>query len=240
MTESENFLGKFLERWSRRKLAATEIAAGPAPRDEWTEQGAAQTMAHPNAADCPTAPLFDPASLPPIESINAASDLRAFLAPGVPIELTRAALRRAWTTDPSIRDFVGIAENQWDFSKPDSVPGFGSLELTPELRRVVANLFGATQHPPVEAAEADQNARMAEMPTELHSQGTPATSGKGSAATAASQPGGDPISVGGNPPGSKEAVPQHSKDDVATQKNIGLADANQRVAQRKHGSAVPE
>ena len=69
-------------------------------------------------------PAFDPATLPPIESITATSDIRAFLAPGVPEELTRAALRRVWVTDPMIRDFVGIAENQWDFTKPDSVPGF--------------------------------------------------------------------------------------------------------------------
>ena len=65
-----------------------------------------------------------------------------FFAPGVPAELTRAALRRAWVTDPAIRDFIGIAENQWDFTKPDGVPGFGSLELTPELRRMVAQLVG--------------------------------------------------------------------------------------------------
>ena len=37
-------------------------------------------------------------------SITAATDIRAFLAPGVPAELTRAALRRAWTADPAIRD----------------------------------------------------------------------------------------------------------------------------------------
>ena len=66
--------------------------------------------------------------LPPIESITAATDIRAFLAPGVPEELTRAALRRVWVTDPTIRDFVGLAENQWDFTNPDGVPGFGSLE----------------------------------------------------------------------------------------------------------------
>ena len=58
----------------------------------------------------------------------------------MPVELTRAALRRAWVSDPAIRDFIGLAENQWDFTKPDGVPGFGSLELTAELRRMVAEL----------------------------------------------------------------------------------------------------
>ena len=39
-----------------------------------------------------------------ISSRSAApSDIRAYLAPGVPAELTRAALRRAWLADPTIR-----------------------------------------------------------------------------------------------------------------------------------------
>ena len=41
---------------------------------------------------------FDAANLPPIESIGSGSDIRPFLALGVSVELTRAALRRAWVT----------------------------------------------------------------------------------------------------------------------------------------------
>jgi hypothetical protein len=67
------------------------------------------------------------ANLPPIESIGAGSDIRPFLAPDVPADLTRAALRRAWSTDPAIRDFVGLSEDSWDFNAQDRVPGFGSL-----------------------------------------------------------------------------------------------------------------
>ena len=74
------------------------------------------------------------ASLPPLESITAESDIRAFLAPGVPPELTRAALRRAWAADPKIRDFVGLAEYDWDFNTPGAMAGFGPLEMTDELR----------------------------------------------------------------------------------------------------------
>lgn len=29
--------------------------------------------------------------------------------------------------DPVIRDFIGLSENSWDFTDPDSIPGFGSL-----------------------------------------------------------------------------------------------------------------
>ena len=60
----------------------------------------------------------------------------------MPADLTRAALRRAWSADPKIRDFVGLAENAWDFNDPGSIPGFGPLEMTPELRREVARIVG--------------------------------------------------------------------------------------------------
>jgi hypothetical protein len=68
-----------------------------------------------------TQSLPDAASLPPIGSIGAASDIRPFLEPGVPQDLARAALRRAWTVDPAIRDFVGLSENSWDFNASGAV-----------------------------------------------------------------------------------------------------------------------
>jgi hypothetical protein len=73
---------------------------------------------------------FDPASLPSIDSITADTDIVAFLKSDVPTELTRAALRRAWTSDPAIRDFIGIAENQWDFNDPNGMAGFGRLDAS--------------------------------------------------------------------------------------------------------------
>jgi hypothetical protein len=87
-------------------------------------------------------PAVDLAKLPPIESITAKSDIRAFLAPGIPPELTRAALRRAWAADPRIRDFVGLSENSWDFNSPDAIGGFGPLEMTHELRQQIAQFVG--------------------------------------------------------------------------------------------------
>jgi hypothetical protein len=92
---------------------------------------------------------FDLASVPPIESITADTDIRAFLAPGVPAELARGALRRAWTTDPKIRDFVGLADYDWDFNAPGSFPGFGSLEMTNELRQIAAQIVGPFSTPVV-------------------------------------------------------------------------------------------
>jgi hypothetical protein len=89
-----------------------------------------------------TEPGFDMSTLPPIESITATTDIRAFLAPGIPPDLARAALRRAWVADPAIRDFIGIAENQWDFNDPNAIPGFGSLGPLDDVRRLVAQVIG--------------------------------------------------------------------------------------------------
>jgi hypothetical protein len=74
------------------------------------------------------AKAFDVASLPPIESIAAATDVRPFLAPGVPRGLSLAALRRAWVIDPRIRNFRGLQENDWDFTDPNGMPGFDPFE----------------------------------------------------------------------------------------------------------------
>jgi Protein of unknown function (DUF3306) len=67
---------------------------------------------------------FDTASLPPIPTISAGSDIRPFLSAGVPADLTRAALRRAWSVDATIRDFIGLSENSWDFNAGDGASAF--------------------------------------------------------------------------------------------------------------------
>jgi hypothetical protein len=165
MSETEKSLRDFLQRWSRRKLGLEEPpppSETPQAQPEQTESaesnapGAPSAPSEPSgaAADSAAAP-FDLARLPPIESIDASTDIRAFLAPGVPAELTRAALRRAWLSDPAIRDFVGLAENQWDFTNPDTVPGFGTLELTPELRSLMAGLLRESSANDADACEAE-------------------------------------------------------------------------------------
>lgn len=135
MTERENIIG----RWLRLKQASNMVRAAETAGDNAT---AAPTQAK-AAADAP----FDLASLPSIESIAADTDIIAFLRAEVPAELTRAALRRAWASDPAIRDFIGIAENQWDFNDPDAIPGFGPLtpmeDSANALAQVSSRLEGA-------------------------------------------------------------------------------------------------
>ncbi len=60
----------------------------------------------------------------------------------MPAELTRAALRRAWVSDPAIRDFIGIAENQWDFNDPTAIPGFGPLHGTDDISALLGRAVG--------------------------------------------------------------------------------------------------
>ena len=36
-----------------------------------------------------------------------------------------AAKLQALVADPTVRDFQGLSENSWDFSRPESIPGFG-------------------------------------------------------------------------------------------------------------------
>ena len=110
------------------------------------------------AAEAPSRAAFDPANLPPVESIVADSDIQQFLQEGVPAELTRAALRSAWTADPAIRDFVGIAENQWNFNDHSCIPGFGTLEVADHL--VTQALGGQTNV----AQETPQGAEGTEQP----------------------------------------------------------------------------
>jgi len=155
----------FLSRWSRRKREASiPPPQGEGGEDRRSEPGGGDTSAtpaplervenppHPDPLPASGEREFDPASLPPIESIGAGTDVSAFLRPGVPADLTQAALRRAWVADPAIRDFVGPAENAWDFNAPDGVPGFGPLRAIDDVQRLAAMVAGVLPPDDGEAA----------------------------------------------------------------------------------------
>lgn len=129
----------FLARWSRRKLHPAPGAREQPPREKDGAAVASEASANPPEDEIKS--TFDPQSLPPIESIGPGSDVRAFLAVGVPPELTRTALRRLWSSDPKIRDFVGLSENSWDFNSPGAMAGFGPLDKE-QVHRVLTQLLG--------------------------------------------------------------------------------------------------
>jgi hypothetical protein len=131
----------FLSRWSRRKREVPEAEPeNPPAADEPAEHDRTSGNVSPPGAPASVEPIFDPSSLPPIESIDAETNISGFLAAGVPSDLTRAALRRAWTSDPKIRNFVGLADYDWDFNAAGSMAGFGPLEIAGEVSKAAAGL----------------------------------------------------------------------------------------------------
>ncbi len=163
MSEPENFL----TRWSRRKVEAEQPVdrasdanekAGPQEQPGGVAAEAKQDEAKKEGEE------VDLSKLPPIESIGPETDIRAFLQKGIPSELTRAALRQVWTSDPAIRNFIGIAENQYDFATGSDIPGFGPLTPADDVARMVRQIMGEgvprppSPSEPEPAPEADAQA----------------------------------------------------------------------------------
>lgn len=120
-----------LRRWARRKQAAKAPPPAPAPASEAPQVPAASMEA---------APMPE---LPDLDSLGASSDYGAFLQQGVPAELQRLALQRAWSSDAAISEFRGMAEYAWDFNAPQ----YGQLWAADD----VARLIQAVVAPPPDA-----------------------------------------------------------------------------------------
>jgi len=141
----------FLDRWSRRKRGhADEPDAKPAgargvrdsavspsasdaavPRDRLPAGGAED----PNPTGTHASAMSIEASLPGVDDLTAESDVTGFLKQGVSEELKRLALRRIWSLDPQIRDFIEVAENQYNWTFPAVLPGMAPLRPAPISRR---------------------------------------------------------------------------------------------------------
>jgi hypothetical protein len=184
MNDPENFLS----RWSRRKRTAAEegepTESAP-PEAVAKEQPPAETEKFSEARgedekEKAAEPVFDLSKLPSLESITAETDIRAFLAPGVPAELTREALRRVWVVDPKIRDFIEIAENQWDFTTA-GVPGFDMSSPAGDIKQMLSQILprsavddsGAGEDmketsPATPSIEGPSQLNVTEVPSEAH------------------------------------------------------------------------
>lgn len=232
MSEPENFMS----RWSRRKLEpeAKTAAADAAPKDRPVVETADENAGEKTPAG-EKPPPFDISTLPSLESIGAQSDVAAFLQAGVPPDLARAALRRAWAADPAIRDFVGLAEYAWDFTAPDSMPGFGPLPPGTDIRQLLADVFGdrpdAAAKPPV----------ISEMP---NPQATPAVESSGTG-----ESGSDGIAPHASETGTDREIGNSSDngpdlvqrtENIATQQVHFDEDDSDRTPVKRHGSALPK
>jgi hypothetical protein len=226
MTVSESPLA----RWSRRKRGAD-----PKTRDQPKADGAAGIAASEASAAAflpdEAQPLFDPTSLPSIESIEAGSDVRAFLASGVPADLTRAALRRAWSVDGRIRDFVGLSENSWDFNAPGDVPGFGAVKAE-DLHRLLVQVMGEQE--PADPVRAMGETLSADQPTVSVSESGPAP------ALARQQP----VTQGSAQDRLNETGIDHRDPASAGKVTAATNEAGGRkcpsLPRRGHGGALPE
>lgn len=237
MSEPKNFV----TRWSRRKLKAAEREnenKGPAVGRE--QAAASDGEIHKNKpTEKSTPPELDISSLPSIESITAQTDIRPFLQAGVPADLRQAALRRAWVSDPAIRDYIGLSENSWDFNAPNSMMGFGSLD-SKLAKELLAQFMAESQTdsaPALPAADAAGEPGQGAQPT-------------GISATGETMP---PISastmVDSTPkselPPERENMSRREKNlDAAQPDNVAQPDnaADQHVAahtRRGHGTAIP-
>jgi hypothetical protein len=126
MSEADD---NFLTRWTRRKHAV-EAAEATGEASGAIVGNATQLPIEPDAEPSPAADAENEESenselLPRIEDLTPQSDLSAFLRKGVPDALKKAALRRMWSLDPAIRDYIGPSEYAWDFNNPASHQGDG-------------------------------------------------------------------------------------------------------------------
>ncbi len=239
MSDRENFL----TRWSRRKREIADENAQPEQpaaldADKPAAQGADahQTVAaRAPEGNAPPAPEFDLSKLPSIESIGANTDIRAFLQPGVPSALRHAALRRAWVADPAIRDFIGPAENAWDFTDPGAMPGFGELDPQIDIKKIVAEIFREAE--PAAEAEAKspidstRPAAESEQPTRLSDK---------SDTTADLPAASEPLSTEPQPVAAPKSDPLLQREEnIATQRDDSQ-EAPAAIKTRRHGSAMPQ
>jgi hypothetical protein len=237
MSEPDNFVA----RWARRKRQVAEAEKPDIENDATTQASdaaparASTPHAESTRADNPVTP-FDLSTLPSIDSITADTDIRCFFAPGVPETLSRAALRRAWAVDPHVRDFVGLEENAWDFNNPDSIPGFGALEMTDDLRREVARIIGDL------LPEDERPAGVAPPDVQPYEPVQEFSADRPEAKSVVRPPEQSETTGSGNQKERQysDELAAASVSNTAVQQSAALSESVQAPAKRSHGSALPK
>jgi hypothetical protein len=244
MSEPDNFLS----RWSRRKAAGTEkyvetsvspdanVDVGAEPKESGSAAPVRQKLTPPSE--------FDPATLPSIESIVAGTDVSVFLKAGVPADLTRAALRRAWAADPNIRDFIGLSENSWDFTAPGGVPGFGPLSAE-EAGRLMAQYTSTAKEVAGKTKEAIERISQIDQPkaptqAEISpSEFNKRTDDHADATKQTTSPTQDQLEQKSRAIDDASNSLQRGKENIATQHSISESN-DSRPTRRAHGRALPD
>jgi hypothetical protein len=225
MTSPDNFVS----RWARLKRGSESASktkpAGNGPTPEAVAATGAETPSAQQRDELIDEP-FDPASLSSIETITFDTDIRGFLQSHVPAALTRAALRQAWASDPAIRDFIGIAENQWDFNDPTAMPGFGPMRETDNLSALLTRALG----------ERDEFAeKIREIPA-LMENAPPAVADRGPSKPDPSLQRTSERSLSVDETGN---LPDDSNESTAIRNNGVAEEDDTSQSHRSHGSALP-
>jgi hypothetical protein len=128
-----------------------------------------------------------------------------------------------WSADPAIRDFIGIAENQWDFTlsaAQGGPPGFGPMDPTHDVAKMVAEIFGEVR----KVAEATPEAA------------APPVSASDSKPVVTAQRGGDKKIFDVATAPMPDIAPQHETLQISANEND---DADETPALPTHGGALP-
>ena len=216
--------GGFLRGWSKRKLAAKRQTA---PRREDAEpEVKAEPETVPAQVEQDDADEEVVAALPPLDDIIDGSDIKPFLAKGVPAKLRNAAMRRLWMATPGVRDYSDPAvDYAWDWNAPGGVPGGGGVLSESGVAKMLKDLIGGRQDPPPEEsvaavpAETDLTAIEAPEQAEVKVEDDVASS---------------PIRRSDTDK-SEEALTSTGDETI----RVGETSARNLPSPRRHGSAIP-
>ncbi|MBX9757577.1 MAG: DUF3306 domain-containing protein, partial [Beijerinckiaceae bacterium] len=159
------------------------------------------------------------------EDIGAQTNIADFMRKEVPAALRNAALRRAWSTDPAIRDYVNPArEYAYDWNTPGGVPGNGPLQEGFEALRQVAEAFQSKVSDHTLGVSEDTGEKPTEGPEMEPAEPSPVRLSE------APTPGQSAQDI------AKEQVSEGA-EKAATPQEVSLSDMNR--ARRRHGGAAP-
>jgi hypothetical protein len=241
MTEDE----PFLSRWSRLKRRPEperkpepEPQTAPAKTDHDGRPGT-EEKSQTAGIGKPREPALDPSELPKIEDLTVDSDFTQFMDARVPSGLRQAALRRAWTLDPRIRDFIEVAEFQYNWNVPGGAPGYGPLPEGTNVASLLAQVIGAI--PTASASENADERAVGDKLSQLEKQSVPLV------AKDATQPTGTLRAGLETRADRKSARAGNAVDPEAGPIPVGGADQEQSAAstdavpaaRRRHGGALP-
>jgi hypothetical protein len=124
----------FARRWSRLKRQAPPVELPVPP---------------PAIAAEPPPPI----EIPPDAATIPLEDITGWLGRNIPEGWREIALRRMWSADISIRDFIGPADYAWDWNTPGGAPGWGPMRAADDMVRLLARAIGEDlPKPPAEIA----------------------------------------------------------------------------------------